>query len=211
MSVDINDLTATEQAVLLVLMAESRPVSNPELARLGPELRAPNRAKLNRLKLIDSTKVGRGLVHELTDEGWRACKEVIGAPPPPRSSGQGKAFYAVLAGLRRYFERENLAPGDVFLPAEDDQAVPNGDVDGRVRSAYGRLATRPGGWVGLVRLRAELADVSRHELDTTLERMYSQDGVSLIPEENQKVLTSADREASVEIGGQYRHLIAIEA
>jgi len=63
----------------------------------------------------------------------------------------------------------------------------------------------------LVRLRAELADVSRHELDTTLERMYSQDGVSLIPEENQKVLTSADREASVEIGGQYRHLIAIEA
>jgi len=54
-SVDINDLTASEQAVLLVLMAESRPVSNPELARLGPELRAPNRAKLNRLKLIDST------------------------------------------------------------------------------------------------------------------------------------------------------------
>ena len=209
MSVDINDLTATEQAVLLVLMAESRPVANPDLARLGPELRAPNRAKLNRLRLIDSTKVGRSLVHELTDEGWRACKEVIGAPPPPRSSGQGRALYAVLAGLRRYFERENLAPGDVFLP-EDDHAVLEGDVAGRVRSAYGRLAARPGGWVGLVRMRAELADVSRHELDTTLERMYSQDGVSLIPEENQKVLTTADREAAVEIGGQRRHLIAIE-
>jgi hypothetical protein len=209
-SVDINDLTATEQAVLLVLMAESRPVSNPELARLGPELRAPNRAKLNRLRLIDSTKAGRSLVHELTDEGWRAGKEIVGAPPPPRSSGQGKALYTVLAGLRRYFERNNLAPGDVFLPAEDDQAALEGDVAGQVRRAYGRLAARPGGWVGLVRLRAELADVSRPELDTTLERMYSRDGVSLIPEENQKVLTTADREAAVEIGGQRRHLIAIE-
>jgi hypothetical protein len=209
-SIDINDLTGSEQAVLLVLMAESRPVTNPELARLGPELRAQNRAKLNRLKLIDSTKVGRSLVHELTDEGWYACKEFFGASPPPRSSGQGKALYAVLAGLRRYFDRANLAPGDVFLPAEHEDAVPDGDVDDRVRSAYGRLATRPGGWVGLVRLRAELADVSRRELDTTLVRMYSQRGVSLIPEENQKVLSTADHEAAVEIGGQDKHLIAIE-
>ena len=40
--------------------------------------------------------------------------------------------------------------------------------------------------------------------------MYRIPGVSLIPEENQKVLTPDDRAAAVEIGDQDKHLIAIE-
>jgi hypothetical protein len=234
------ELTGTEQAVMLVLMAESRPVSNTELAVLGPKLEMRSREKLNRLKLIETTKPGRGLVHELTDKGWHACGALLGGPAPARSSGQGKVLYAVLAGLGRYLDRTDQRLADVFWPADavvadrqekvgggeiresgaetvsggevrDPWAETSGRVESRVRDAYSRLAPRPGGWVGLVRLRAELSDVPRSSVDAALVSLYQQPGVSLIPEENQKVLTAADRNAAVAIGDQDKHLIAIES
>jgi len=62
-----------------------------------------------------------------------------------------------------------------------------------------------------VRLRAELPDVSKSELDDALTQMQRKPGVSLIPEENQKTLTGEDHAAAVEIGNRARHLIAIES
>ena len=215
MSIDPEELTGTEQAVLLVLMAESRAVRNPELATLGPELKKKDRDRLARRGLIEVTTVGRAMVLELTNKGWETCAGLIGAETPARPSGQGKALYTVLRALRRYFDRDDLAPGDVFLPL-DDRALagepdPLGDaVEQKVRAAYVRLAARAGGWVDLVRLRGELPTVSRHDMDAALTRMYRIKGVSLIPEENQKTLTDADRAAAVVIGDQDKHLIAIE-
>jgi hypothetical protein len=202
-SIDPEELTGTEQAVLLVLMAESRPVRNPELVTLGPELKKPVRDRLEHRGLIED----RTMVLELTDRGWATCAELIGAETPARPSGQGKALYTVLRALRRYFDRDDLAPGDVFLPLDDIVGV---DVEQKVRDAYVRLAARSGGWVDLVRLRDALSDVSRHDLDAALTRMYRVKGISLIPEENQKTLTDADRAAAVVIGDQDKHLIAIE-
>jgi len=214
-SIEPDELTGTEQAVLLVLMAEARPVRNPELATLGPELKKRDRDRLQHRRLIEVTTEGRAMVLELTDTGWATCAKLIGAATPARPSGQGKALYTVLRALRRYFDRDDLAPGDVFLPLDDSPPAgdpdPLGDdVEAKVRGAYVRLAARAGGWVDLVRLRGELPDVSRHELDAALTRMYRTPGVSLIPEENQKTLTAEDRAAAVEIGDQDKHLIAIE-
>jgi hypothetical protein len=214
-SIDPEELTGTEQAVLLVLMAESRPVRNPELATLGPELKKRDRDRLEHRGLIEVTTEGRAMVLELTDRGWATCAKLIGAETPARPSGQGKALYTVLRALRRYFDRDDLAPGNVFLPLDDralaGESDPLGDaVEEKVRAAYVRLAARAGGWVDLVRLRSELSDVSRHDLDGALTRMYRIKGVSLIPEENQKTLTDADRAAAVVIGDQDKHLIAIE-
>ena len=216
MSVEPDELTGTEQAVLLVLMAESRPVRNPDLATLGPKLDKDKRDRLVDKGLIEVSKEKGAMVLELTDRGWATAAKLFGAPTPDRPSGQGKALYTVLRALRRYFDREDLAPGDVFLPLDDDALAGEPDVIGdrseeRVRAAYVRLAARHGGWVDLVRLRQELGDVSRHDLDAALTRMYRIPGVSLIPEENQKVLTDADRAAAVSIGDQDKHLIAIEA
>ena len=202
MKVAPDELTGTEQAVLLVLMAESRPVPNPELERLGPKLDKNGRARLNRLGLIETTP-GRPLIHELTDTGWAVCRQLFGAVTPPRPSGQGKALYTVLQALGRYFDRADLAPADVFLP-------PQG-VEQQLRVAYARLAGRPGGWVGLARLREAVPGVARDDIDAALVSLYQQPGVSLIPEENQKVLTEADRAAAVRIGDQNKHLIAIES
>ncbi len=214
MNVDPEELTGTEQAVLLVLMAEARPVRNPELATLGPELKKRDRDRLVQRRLIEVTTENRAMVLELTDRGWATCAKLFGAAVPAQSKGQGKALYTVLRALRRYFDRDYLAPGDVFLPLDDsvgDDVDPLGDaVEASVRAAYVRLAARSGGWVDLVRLRGELPEVSRRDMDEALTRMSRHPGVTLIPEENQKTLTDADRAAAIEIGDQHRHLIAIE-
>lgn len=215
MSIEPDELTGTEQAVLLVLMAEARPIRNPELATLGPELKKRDRDRLADRGLIEITTEGRAMVLELTDRGWATCAKLFGADTPAQSKGQGKALYTVLRALRRFFDRDDLAPGDVFValddgPPEGDPDPGGDEIEARVRAAYVRLAATEGGWVDLVRLRAELPDVSKHELDVALTRMYRTPGVSLIPEENQKTLTAMDRAAAVEIGDQDKHLIAIE-
>jgi hypothetical protein len=208
-SIDPEELTGTEQAVLLVLMAEARPVRNPEMATLGPELKKRDRDRLVQRGLLEVTTENRAMVLELTDRGWATCAAIIGTATPDRPSGQGKALYTVLRALRRYLDRDDLAPSDVFF-ALDDAGDGDEDVESRVRAAYVRLAAHDGGWVDLVRLRDELSDVSRHDLDTALTRMYRVPGVSLVPEENQKTLTAEDQAAAISIGDQAKHLIAIE-
>ena len=208
MTVSPDELTGTEQAVLLVLMAVGRPVPNPELKRLGPELKKLDRDRLNRRKLIETTP-GTPMVHELTDDGWAACRGLIGTEAPDSVRGQGKVLYTVLAALDRYLRENDLRPAELFGTTDDDSVEV--DLESRVRQAYSRLVARPGGWVGLAELRADLADVPRPELDAVLVRLYQAPGVSLIPEENQKTLTPADHAAAVEIGLQENHLIAIES
>ena len=215
MSLEPDELTGTEQAVLLVLMAEARPVRNPDLVTLGPELKKRDRDRLEEHGLIEVRTEGRAMVLELTDRGAATCAKLIGAETHPLSKGQGKALYTLLRALRRYFDREDVAPADIFLPLdetppEDDPDPLGDDIEARVRAAYVGLAARDGGWVDLVRLRAGLPDVSRHELDDALTRMYRIPGVSLVREDNQKALTAEDRAAAVEIGDQPKHMIRIQ-
>jgi hypothetical protein len=202
------DLTGTERAVLLVLMGESRPVPNPELLALGPKLDKPGRDKLNMLGLIESQRSGGRFVHELTDRGWRLCRDIASAGPPPRSTGPAKTLYTVLGALDRYLRRADLSLADVF-GSDGDEPSPATTED-RIRHAYASLTPRPGGWVSLTRLRTELADTPRTELDAALHTLNRTSGVSLIPEENQKVLTAADRDAAIVIGDHAKHLLAIE-
>ena len=203
------DLTGTERAVLIVLMAESRPVANPELATLGPALDKPGRDKLNALGLIESERIKGRYVHELTDRGWALCRDIVAAGPPPRSTGPAKTLYTVLGALGRYLQRSEVSLAELFWPAEDE--TPEAEtLEDRVRAAYARLAPRPGGWVRLAELRAALGD-ARGDVDTALTALSRAPGVSVIPEEDQKKLTPDDRAAAVMIGDRPKHLIAIEA
>jgi hypothetical protein len=208
-TVSPDELTGTEQAVLLVLMAEARPVPNPKLKELGPELKKVDRERLNRLKLIETTP-GTPMVHELTDEGWTTCRSLVGTAVPASVRGQGKVLYTVLTAVDRYLRQKDFRLADLFEPEAEETNL-DSDFESRVRRAYSRLVARPGGWLGLVKLRAELSDVPRAELDAALVRLYQAPGVSLVPEENQKTLTTADRAAAVEIGLQDKHLIAIQS
>ncbi len=207
-SVTPSDLTGTERAVLLILMAESRPVPNPDLLALGPKLDKPARDRLNDLGLIESERTGGRFVHELTDRGWHLCREILSAGAPPRSSGPAKTLYTVLGAVERYLNHADLSLADVFgYPPDVQTAVPTENL---IRNAYAKLTTRPGGWVGLAHLRSELTDASRPDVDAALHTLYRAPGVSLIREENQKALTSVDHDAAIMIGGQNKHLIAIE-
>jgi len=208
------DLTGTERAVLIVLMAESRPVANPELATLGPALDKPGRDKLNALGLIESERIKGRYVHELTDRGWALCRDIVAAGPPPRSTGPAKTLYTVLGALGRYLQRSEVSLAELFWPAEaetsEDETPGRETLEDRVRAAYARLAPRPGGWVRLAELRAALGD-ARGDVDTALTALSRAPGVSVIPEEDQKKLTPDDRAAAVMIGDRPKHLIAIEA
>lgn len=209
MSVHPDELTGSEQAVLLVLMAECRPVPNARLKDLGPDLTKAQRENLQRKELIEVR--GKPMVVELTDRGWRMCRAIVGTDAPSGVTGQKKALYTVMKSLGRYFDRADLAPGDVFLPAEQTETAGRPDVPTLVRRAYDGLAAKPGAWVGLRRLRDALPDVSRADVDRELLRLYQDPEVSLIPEENQKTLTDDDHAAAVRIGNKDNHVIAIHS
>jgi hypothetical protein len=205
--VPAQSLTTKERAVLLALLAEARPVTNAELraaASLG--LDGASRRKLNDLKLVTSEKVGRSFVHELTDDGWAWCAKELGAERPERAGSMGGALYAVLAGLQRYLQRTGHLLSELFQPAEPDV-----DTETRIRSAYRKLSSASGSpWVGLAALRAELADVTREDVDAALQQLSRQPGIHVQAEANQQALIDADHEAAVRFGGSSRHLLKIE-
>ncbi len=90
-----------------------------------------------------------------------------------------------------------------------DRARSAAGVDADVLKAYKDLAPKPGDWVRLARLRDKLSHLSRAEVDEALRRLNRGKG-ALIPEGNQKTLTSADRAAAINIGTQPQHLLMVE-
>lgn len=247
-------LTSSQTAIVLVLMAEAREISNPELDELyGVTLSGADRTRLNDLKLVESRKQGRAFVHVLTDSGWAYAaglfREGMAASGRPAGRVLEAALRAIVANLPRHMDRTESSLADLFTreedvaeatdetaasganapqtpavegaaPAPSDAAVspaaaaaviPADDVETRIRKAYARLAERPYEWVSLTLLRPLLGDVPRHEVDATLRKMIGMPDVRIVPWENQKTLTPADRDAAVVIGGQEKHMILIEA
>src|SRR5579871_6748269 len=167
------DLSVKERAVLFALMGEAREVSNSELAeRAGFRLDGKERRRLNDRKLVDSRKVGRTYAHELTDAGWDWCATHSSEGPQVRASSMEGALYAVLGGLARYLEYSEQSLADVFQRREREAKAEPVDVADHIRAAYLRLAGEPGKFVKLRELRAEPGDVTRAELDPSLEGMY---------------------------------------
>lgn len=209
-------LTNSEAAVLLVLMAEARAVSNPELARLGPQLGRASREKLVHMGLIEVDASNRQVRVELTDRGWKYCTDLMGTEPADRSNGSDRALFTVLAGIQRWLDQSGSRPSEIFSPRQPEdraggQAKDTVDIEASIRAAYARLAREPGSTVRLSRLRNELRDIPRGDLDDALARLRRAADVSLIPEENQKTLTDEERAAAVVVGNQQNHLLSIES
>ena len=210
-----NDLTGSESALLLILMAEAREVLHTELVeRYGVTVKKPTRDKLTRLRYVASRPSGRTFALQLDDQGWvRVQKDlnftVRGA------AALGAALTALqTALLDRIMARSGCASlAELF--ALTDMRAPAGASDqpdvlrARIVSAYDALAAQPGAWVSLTRLRPFLADVPDEVVDDALRRLSREAGVNIVPESNQKVLTDADRRAALHIGGQDKHLLAV--
>jgi hypothetical protein len=123
------------------------------------------------------------------------------------------------ANLRSQADRETSRQADAAIrraagrrPAAEQPpqggSVPIGKIQDQVRDAYRDLASQAGSWVSLTRIRQKLAaDLPRDRVDEALRLLERRPDVNIVPESNQKTLTSADRRASVRIGGQDKHLI----
>lgn len=116
-------LSLPEIAKLVVLMAEAREISNPDLKALyGLTLDGKERIRLNDLKLVESWKKGRAFAHVLTDAGWARVAEEFHAGIDAPTGSPGAMVRALTMGLQRFIERTDHRLADVFTPADDPAA-----------------------------------------------------------------------------------------
>jgi hypothetical protein len=176
---------------------------------IGFPLVGQERRRLNDRKLVESDKSGRAFVHDLSDAGWRWCADELAAGPGGRASSLERAHYLVFGVFARYMNASGLTLADIVGPASacGDAA----SVAARVEAGYRALAPASGEFVKLRELRLRLADISRPDLDSALTAMFTAQRINLIPESHQQALSAADRESALRIGGEYKHLISIEA
>jgi hypothetical protein len=80
---------------------------------------------------------------------------------------------------------------------------------GAIAEAYEGLAPRPGEFVS-IRLLREALGGRVADLDRTLVGMYQAGEINLAPQENQMMLTPADRAAAVRCGGEDKHRLSWE-
>ena len=201
-----------ERAALLALMAEAAEVSNADLKRsLGFALDGAARRKLNDLKFVTSRRKGNApFDHELTEMGWAWCAKEMSAATPQRAGSAGGALYAVLAALSRYMKRTDLRLADIFGRETTSRWPQPPAIEARIRAAYKSLVKGPTDWVSLTRLRQLLGDISKTDIDAVLQQMNRNRQVNLVPDSNQKTLTSEDRESAVQIGSEHKHLISMD-
>lgn len=215
-----DNLTPSESALLIVLMAEAREISNPDLEKLYRiTLTGASRKKLNDAGYVKSEKVGRSFVHVLDDKGWERVHQGLNFDSP-RARTLGAALSALHDNLR-----ERVLTGGAYrkfsemfsraAPVPDDDlkvaaAVPDDDdLDVRIRRVYDSLAAHPGAWVKHTGVRRKLGDVPGEALDEAFRLLSQAEDVEMMPESNQKTLTDEDRRNAVRVGGQDTHLIAI--
>lgn len=203
-----DDLKISEVAVLVALMVEAGEVLNSDLKeRYGVSLVGESKQRLNDRKFVTSRKVGRGVAHELTDEGWARVRDELSAPCPPKAGVPGGGLYALLNGLGRHLDRTGISLAEIFSPGP---GAAGDDVEEAIRAAYRKAPRLAGGGVTLTALRPLLGQVPRQAVDEALVRMGRQPRISLLPNENQGGLTDADRAAAVRIGPVSYHYLRIE-
>lgn len=205
-----DDMTASDGAILLVLMAEAREVLNTELTKLyGLDVRKEQREKLYDLKYIARRRSGRTYALQLADKGWLRVQDDLDFKL--RGAGAlSSALTALHATLRgRIVARAGCANLVELFASADLRAPTKQELRPRIISAYEALAEQPKAWVNLRRLRPFFADVPRDYLDEALHRLIEEDDVNVAPESNRRLLTKADTEAALLVGGQENHLLAI--
>lgn len=189
------------KAALLALMALGREVPNPELKKLaGFSITGKVRTFLEDEKYIACRQVGQTFHNQLLDKGWDYCARELLADRPDRPGPFGNALYLILARLNGYAQRTGLSLREVFQEGLADQ----------IRAAYQTLAVKPREFVRLAELRALLNGADKARVDGVLKEL-SRDGLAhLAPDSNRKDLTEADHAAAIRVGGEDKHLLAIE-
>ena len=200
------ELTAADYAILIVLKAEDREISNTELNQLYEvKLVSPAYERLNAEGLVSSETKRRPYRHVITDKGRKVLADPLKIEddrPEGREkrTTREKQLWAAVVAQQKVILR---APARKSTPEEP------ADLPARIRAAYTKLADAPGEWVDLAALRPLLDDVSKSELDKALTRMLDARDVRLEPDPLEHRVSAETRNAAVHIGGEDRHKLAI--
>lgn len=200
------ELSSADYAILLVLRAEDREISNSEMdQRYGFRLVGRPLQRLLAADCVYTNKERAPYRHVITKTGLRALTRQWTIDDDHAGKGERRTLRErqLWAGL---VALQNSSAGDGRPAATTEQPV---DLDGRIRTAYGKLASAPGAWVDLTALREQLADVPKAELDKSLKAMLRDDDVRLEPEPFGHRVGEEERRAAVHIGGEDRHKLAI--
>lgn len=88
------------------------------------------------------------------------------------------------------------------------QVIPiSGNVDSAIMRAFNSLKQPGNDYVSLAGLRDRLGGFTRSDVDSALRKLATSGRLGLIPEENQKTLTTRDRKAALRLGGEDNHLV----
>ncbi|MCG8921841.1 hypothetical protein [Lentzea sp. CC55] len=190
------------RAALVQLMLEDRVIPNVELLKeYKIELGRDDRDALNEDGLIETTKEGRRLVHRITEEGVAWCmNDLSEGEAPTRMGPLARVHAAVLRRVLRFLKDHGLFGEAIRADV---------DLEELIRQVYLELGDGYQDWVRLAKIRPRLA-AGRDEVDETLLRMVKGGDTHLVPSSNRKVLTAEDHEAAIRIGGEDKHLMAIE-
>jgi hypothetical protein len=188
----------------MVLMLENRAVPNTELVnehrvRLSPA----DRDRLNVDGLLQTTKDSRPYLHRITDKGIDWCvRDLVDGEAPSRSGPVARVHALLLRRFVRYHQQRGTL-NEAICAIEES-------LDELIRKAYHDLSVGRQDWIRLARIRSQLNGAAKDDVDEALLTMTKTGTVHLVPDSNRKVLTDADHAAAIRIGGEDKHLMAIE-
>lgn len=94
---------------------------------------------------------------------------------------------------------------------EQPDPTQTGSPEERIRAAFRQVAERPGRFVKLADVRALIGDdIPPEVMSQTLIAMQRTGGTVLAPDSARWALTQADHDNAIRIGGEDKHLIAIQ-
>lgn len=192
---------ASAKSALMAVMLANREVPNPELKDVYKiSLLPKDRDALNRDELLETTKDGRRFVHRITDLGIDWCMtNLLESDLPARVGPQARVNQELLRRMVPFLRDRGLLV----------EAIRSRGLEELIRQVYLELGDGYQDWVRLAKLRQRIG-ADRDQVDETLLKMVKDGDTHLVASANRKVLTEEDHTAAIRIGGEDKHLVAIE-
>lgn len=117
-------------------------------------------------------------------------------------------FHGERAVAQRY--GDNIKPVDVDFGRWSRREWPTDAQFDKAAQVYGDLTTGPQNWVTMREFREQFPELSKDEFDSMVKRLYLEKKVNVAIQDDQGILTEADRAAGVMLGPERKDLIVVE-
>jgi hypothetical protein len=215
-----------EQAEVLLLWRLILMDEQPTLTNAKPKISVPRRKHLIDAGLIETDKRGRATHLLATEMAWDWAAEHLDAPFSA-SPAAAEPLHALLTRLKSFLAANRLALADVIRarpveastpppkpepPTAKPQPVTNQTVEQRIRAIYQEeTASSLSGRLRLSRLRNRLSEVPRDAVDRALLEMQRSGALVLYPLDDPREISDDDRRAAIDLLGNPRHILYMEA